>query len=233
MLRPRAGRVSAGDIGTGLESEIAGFVTGAMRDTTAEVKDAFRDQVRRAGLGERLPNAIRGVTYPVSRNALEPAGWIYAQPSKDGRGAAAIIESYANGAMIVPRAGKRWLAVPTDDCPRKRQGDPLTPDEVERKFGRRLQFISPNDKGFRTPSTRHRGVAYLVLKGLVVRKATGRWRNATERERAGKTRNPRPVQAAIMFTLVPHVKKPRSIDLSEPAAIAEARFTANLDARWR
>ncbi len=233
MVRARVDRVRAEDIGSGLESEIAGFLTGAMRDTTDEVTDAFRAQVRRAGLGERLPNAIRGVTYPRSRNALEPVGWIYAQPSKDGRGAAGIIESYAAGAMIVPRAGKRWLAVPTDDCPRKRQGDAMTPDEVERRFGRQLQFISPNDKGFRTPSMRHRGVAYLVLKSLVIRKATGRWRNASERERAGQTRNPRPVQSVIMFTLVPNVKKPKSVDLSEPAALAEERFPANLTARWR
>ena len=233
MLRSRVARVRADELGAGLEDEVAGFLTGAMRDTTEEVKNAFRAEVRRANLGERLPNAIRGVTYPRSRNALEPVGWIYAQPSRDGRGAAAIIESYANGAMIVPRAGKRWMAVPTDDAPRKRQGDAMTPDEVERRFGRRLQFISPNDKGFHTPSTRHRGIAYLVLKGLVIRKATGRWRNASERERAGKTRNPRPVQAVIMFTLVPHVKKPRTVDLSAPAALAESRFPANLDARWR
>lgn len=233
MLRTKVGRVDFDQVSAGLESEVAGFLTAAMRDTTDEVKDAFRAQVRSAGLGERLPNAIRGVTYPRSRNALEPTGWVYAQPSKDGRGAAAIIESYANGAMITPRAGKRWMAVPTDDCPRRRQGDALTPEEVERKFGRRLQFISPNDRGFRTPSQRHRGVAYLVLKGLVVRKATGRWRNATDRERDGRTRNPRPVQSVIMFTLVPRVKKPKKIDLSEPAALAEARFPANLDARWR
>ena len=233
MLRSSVARVRADELGAGLEDEVAGFLTGAMRDTTEEVKNAFRAEVRRANLGERLPNAIRGVTYPRSRNALEPVGWIYAQPSRDGRGAAAIIESYANGAMIVPRAGKRWMAVPTDDAPRKRQGDAMTPDEVERRFGRRLQFINPNDKGFRTPSARHRGVAYLVLKGLVIRKATGRWRNASERERAGKTRNPRPVQAVIMFTLVPHVKKPRTVDLSAPAALAESRFPANLDARWR
>lgn len=233
MLRTKVGRVKAEDIGAGLESEIAGFLTAAMRDTATEVKEAFRDQVRRAGLGERLPNSIRAVTYPKSGNALEPTGWIYAQPSKEGRGAAGIIESYASGAFITPRAGKRWLAVPTDDCPRKRQGDAMTPEEVERHFGRDLLFINPNDRGFRTPSMRHRGVAYLVLKGLVVRKATGRWRNASERERAGRTRNPRPVQSVIMFTLVPNVKKPKSIDLSEPAAIAEARFPANLDARWR
>lgn len=235
MLRTKVGRVDFEKETAGLESEIAGFVTGAMRDTTDEGKDAFRAQVRAAGLGDRLPNAIRGVTYPnrSGRNSLEPTGWIYAQPSKKGRGAAAIIDSYARGEMIVPRSGKRWLAVPTDDCPRKRQGNAMTPDEVEQRFGRRLVFISPDDRGFKTPSQRQRGVGYLVMKGLVIRKATGRWRRATEREQAGRTRNPRPVQAVIMFTLVPHVRKPKSVDLSAPAALAEQRFDANLSARWR
>ena len=235
MLRPSISGPDFDAICSGAEDEVAGFVTAAMGDTTEDVKEAFRDQVRAAGLGDRLPNAIRGVTYPnkSGRISLNPTGWIYAQPSKDGRGAAAIIESYSSGENIVPRAGKRWLAIPTDDCPRKRQGDALTPEEVEEKFGRRLMFIDPGDKGFKTPSMRHRGIAYLVLKGLVIRKSTGRWRNASDNERAGKTRNPRPVQAVIMFTLVPSVKKPKSIDLSAPAAIAEARFVANLDARWR
>lgn len=217
------------------EKDVAGFMTAAMADTTVDVKEAFRDQVRAAGLGDRLANAVRGVSYPnrSGRVSLNPGGWVYAQPSKDGRGAAAIIESYATGANIVARAGKRFLAIPTEDVPQKRSGNALTPDEVEQRFGRRLQFIAPNDKGFRTPSQRQRGVAYLVLKGLVIRKATGRWRNATERERGGKTRNPRPVQSVIMFTLVRAVKKPKKVDLSVPAQVADTRFEANLNARWR
>lgn len=217
------------------EEDVAGFMTGAMADTTNDVKEAFRAQVRAAGLGERLANAVRGVSYPnrLGKVSLDPTGWVYAQPSKDGRGAAAIIESYSTGASIVARAGKRFLAIPTDDVPMKRSGDALSPEEVEARYGRKLQFISPSDKGFKTPSQRHRGVAYLVMKGLVIRKATGRWRNATDRERAGKTRNPRPVQAVIMFTLVRAVKKPKSIDLSAPAELANTRFESNLSARWK
>jgi hypothetical protein len=41
------------------------------------------------------------------------------------------------------------------------------------------------------------------------------------------------VQNVIMFTLLPQVKKPKSIDLSVPQEIAAQRFPANLDARWR
>lgn len=235
MLRPSLKRADVDRDFSGLEEEVAGFITEAMRDTTDEVKNAFRDQVRAAGLGDRLANAVRGVTYPnrSGRVSLDPTGWVYAQPSKDGRGAAAIIDSYANGRMIVARNGRQFLAVPTDDCPRKRSGNALTPQEVEKRFGRQLQFISPNDKGFKTPSVRHKAVAYLVLKGLVIRKASGRWRNASEREREGRTRNPRPVQAVIMFSLVRSVKKPKSVDMSAPAALAEQRFEANLNARWR
>lgn len=235
MLRTRVGAKDLDKVFAEAEADVAGFMTAAMSDTVTDVKEAFRAQVRAAGLGERLANAVRGVSYPnrAGRVSLDPTGWVYAQPSKDGRGAAAIIESYSDGATIVARAGKRFLAVPTDDVPRKRSGDALSPDEVETRYGRRLQFIAPNDKGFQTPSARNLGVAYLVLKGLVIRKASGRWRNATERERAGRTRNPRPVQSVIMFTLVRAVRKPKSIDLSVPAEVANTRFDANLTARWR
>lgn len=234
MLRTKVTGPDFAEIISGSQREIAGFLTAAMRDTTEEVKEAFRDQVRAAGLGERLANAVRGVTYPKSRNALEPTGWIYAQPSKNGRGAAAIIESYASGANIVARAGRKFLAIPTPDCPRKRSGEALTPEEVELKFGRRLFYIASTDKGFRTPSAKRNNTAgYLVLKNLAIRKATGRWRKASANELAGKTRNPRPLQAVIMFDLVRSVKKPKSIDLSVPQAIAEQRFEANLNSRWR
>lgn len=236
MLRQRVLVTNMDDVMTEAEGDVAQFVTGAMADTVDQVKDAFRAQVRAAGLGDRLPNAVRGITYPnrAGKRSLNPTGWIYAQPSKTGRGAAAIIESYASGATIMAK-GHRCLAIPTDDTPMHRSGDAMSVEEVESKFGRRLVFIDAADKGFRTPSIRRKGdtIGYLVMKNLVVRKASGRWRNASDRERAGKTRNPRPVQAVIMFTLVRSVKKPKSVDLSVPASLAEQRFPANLEARWR
>lgn len=45
MLRSRVARVRADELGAGLEDEVAGFLTGAMRDTTEEVKNAFRAEV--------------------------------------------------------------------------------------------------------------------------------------------------------------------------------------------
>ncbi|MEX6874013.1 hypothetical protein AB2D09_34010, partial [Pseudomonas aeruginosa] len=59
---------------TEAEKDVAGFMTAAMADTTIDVKEAFRDQVRAAGLGERLANAVRGVSYPnrSGRVSLDP-----------------------------------------------------------------------------------------------------------------------------------------------------------------
>ncbi len=233
MLRLGFGRTDLSKVTYGLEEDVARFMTAAMRDTVAEVKEAFRDQVRSAGLGDRLANAVRGNTFPdrPGRFSLEPAGEILARASKEGTSAAAIIESYASGATIVPRNGRRWLLVPTDDCPRKRQGAALTLAEVEARFGK-LQWVPANAR-FSTPSARGRASFHLVTKSAVIRKSTQRWRKATPRELSGRTRNPRPVQTVIMFNAVHAVKKPKSVDLSVPAALAEARFPAHLDNHWR
>lgn len=192
-------------------NRIASAATAAMRDTTPDAKAELRAQIVDAGLGERLAKTWTDKVYPRSGDSPEPAGYIQSRASE-------IIESYEKGSTIVATGGREFLAIPSADCPRHRQGNAFTPEEVEERFGRRLVFISANDSGFKTPSTRHStAIGYLVLKGLVVRKSTGRWRSASQRERTGSTRNPRPVQTVIMFTLVRSVKKPKLLDLSGPA----------------
>jgi hypothetical protein len=190
---------------------IAVAATRAMRDTTPNAKAELRAQIVDAGLGERLAKTWQDSVYPRTGDSNEPAGFIQSK-------AAEIIESYEKGSTIVATGGRKFLAIPSGDCPRHRQGNAFTPEEVEERFGKKLIFISADDRGFRTPSARHNtAVGYLVLKGLVVRKATGRWRPASERERAGTTRNPRAVSSVIMFTLVRSVKKPKLLDLNGPA----------------
>ena len=192
-------------------NHIASAATGAMRDTTPDAKAELRAQIVDAGLGERLARTWTDKVFPKTGDSPEPAGYIQSRASE-------IIESYEKGSTIVATGGRRFLAIPSSDCPRHRQGNAFTPDEVEERFGKRLIFISASDGGFKTPSARKAtAIGYLVLKGLVVRKATGRWRAASQRERAGNTRNPRPVQSVIMFTLVRSVKKPKLLDLEGPA----------------
>lgn len=196
---------------TAVHGRIATAATGAMRDTTPDAKAELRAQIVDAGLGERLAKTWTDKVYPRTGESPEPAGYIQSRASE-------IIESYEKGTTIAASGGRKFLAIPSDDCPRHRQGNAFTPEEVEERFGKRLVFIAANEGGFSTPSIRHStAVGYLVLKGLVVRKATGRWRAASERERAGRTRNPRPLQSVIMFTLQRSVKKPKLLDLEGPA----------------
>ena len=63
MLRTRVGAKDLDKVFAEAEADVAGFMTAAMSDTVTDVKEAFRAQVRTAGLGERLANAVRGVSY--------------------------------------------------------------------------------------------------------------------------------------------------------------------------
>lgn len=215
------GRDSLDGLERGTEEAIAGFVTAAIRDGAEELKSDWRDQIERAGLGPRLARTIRSRTYPPGQPSVDAAAMVWTKAPK-------IIDSYARGATITARGG-RFLAIPTEDVPKKHQGRALTPDEVEERFGRRLQFISPSDRGFWTPSIRRNGVAFLVLKGLRIRKASGRWRNATDSEK----RRGKETSSVIMFILVPRVKVTQRLDLDALARAAEARHPALLNKHWR
>lgn len=206
------------------EADIGVAMTSAMRAGTTALVEDWRATVEAARLGTRLANTVRGRTFPDGRTSLDPTSWAWTKAPK-------IIDAYATGVTIVPGKG-RFLAIPTLDVPRQRQGDPLTPTEVEARFNRRLQFISPRDKGFHTPSIRSNGVAFLVLKDLVVRKATGRWRNASERELARGRSGQKALSAVIMFILVPQVRVAKRLDLEAVAARAQARFQPLLDLAW-
>jgi hypothetical protein len=211
-----------------LDAAEKGVAQGSMRAMARAgdgLKEELRGQIRAAGMSERLAKTWQDKIYPTRTPSMTPAAYVWSK-------APGIIDAYARGATIVAKAGRRFLAIPTDDAPRVRAGRAMTPKEVEARYGRRLVFISPSDKGFRTPSTRHRAVGYLVMRDLVVRKATGRWRSASQKELSGKTRNPRPVQMVIMFALVASVKVPKKLDLSGALNRAAATLPQLLTEEW-
>lgn len=216
------GRESLDGLEAGTERAIAGFVTSAIGEGAQELKADWRGQIERARLGPRLANTIRSEVYPKGQTSVDAAALIWTK-------AADIIKAYADGATIVARNGGRFLALPTEDVPRKRQGNALTPEEVETRFGRPLQFISPSDRGFWTPSIRRNGVAFLVLKNLRIRKSSGRWRNASESE----LRRRKETSSVVMFVLVPRVTVLKRLDLEEIARLAETRHPSLLSKHWR
>lgn len=213
----------------GIVDDVARFVTGAMRDASGELQADWRQQIEQARLGPRLAKSIRREVYPKGQNSADAAALVWTKAPK-------IIDAYARGSTIRPVNGARYLWIPTDDVPKKRQGNRLTPQEVEAQFGRDLVIIDPSSHRLRsTPSRVNNGVAYAGFSGLVARRKSGRWRNAGRREMNPKYRVYREStrQFVLMFTLVPMVKVSKRLDLEALAREAEARFPGQLSKNWR
>jgi hypothetical protein len=176
------------------EAEVAQGMTRAAGLAARRVTDHWRGAITGAGLGERLARTVRGAVYPrAAKPSMSPAAVVFAK--------APYIHLGQQGGTIKARNGA-FLAIPTPDTPRKRQGKALTPDEVEERFGRALVFISARDKGFSTPSTLRGGaMGYLVMPDLVIRRKSGRWRNRT----ASENKRGKKGSAVIMFVLVRQV----------------------------
>lgn len=115
----------------------AGAVTKGVTQATRSALSEMRQQMTSAGLGRRLPNALRGTVYPQRENSLKAKGVI--QP-KDGE-ATSIFQAFTEGATIRGRTGN-WLAIPTENVPRTAsgRGSPrkMTPQEVEESFNQDL-----------------------------------------------------------------------------------------------
>lgn len=189
-------------IGKGFDhAQLAG-----MKEAGSGLKADLADQVE--GIyGPRVARTWKLTTYPNRESGdAGPAAFVWSKAPN--------IIRFAAADQIVHATSGRFLAIPTDDCPRKAGGGRMSVEEVEARFGRRLQFIEPGDRGFHTPSRRGPAIAYLVLKNLVVRKATQRYRNASARELASGRK---PLNAVIMFVLVQNVRGRKQIDLPATA----------------
>lgn len=201
---------------TDLAGDIATDATEAMREVTPVAKQWLREQVTAAGLGSRLANTWRSDVYPRSRRSVNPSGYIWSN-------APDIIDSFSRGATIVPLAGRRFLAIPTDAVPRARgrrgSSRRMTPEQVENAFNADLFF--------------KRGRNGRVLAFInVVRARRGRgFRQATK----GRVAQGRELEQVLMFVLVPTARLPKLLDLNAVgerwAAAFDAAFTRRLAAR--
>lgn len=213
----------------GTEADVARAMTATVREGAEGIRDTWRDQITAARLGPRLARTVRSRVYPQGQDSVEAAAMIWTN-------APDIIDSYARGATIRPVNGAKYLWIPTGEVPRKRQGNALTPEEVEARFGRELVVVDPKHWRMKTSTTltKH-GVAFAGFSGLVPRKTTGRWRNATPNQMTKGHRSYRETtrQFVVMFTLVPSVKKDKRLDLEAIARAAEAAFPSALSRNWR
>jgi hypothetical protein len=211
-----------------LDEEVAAISTalrGAVEGSAGSLQDDLRQQVRAAGLGAGLANAWRREIYPRGRRrSLRPAGLVYSK-------ATALHDAFANGAVVLPRAGS-FLLVPT---------------AAAERLG--VTTTTRARKGGTVPGGQRRRLADLDLAASklgvpIVSAVPGRKRTASrgdpgERERgfillmpARRSRSTlvalyyaRPdAQPVHLFTLVRSTRVPKLLDLSGAIAAAEHSF---------
>lgn len=195
-----------------IEGEIAAAATAAMKETMPEARQALREQVVAAGLGNRLANTWRGEAYPKGSRSVNPAGYIWSN-------APDIIDAFSRGAKIVPLNGKRFLAIPTKSVPRapgaRGSRRRMTPEQVEHAFNQDL-FL-------------RRGRAGRILAFITA--VTSRNRRTIRQPTKGRAAQGREGRPILMFTLVPTVRLPKLLDIDAVAARWAARFEASLNQR--
>nr|WP_281375421.1 DUF6441 family protein [Sphingomonas jinjuensis] len=193
------------------EGEIAGAATEAMRETMPLAKQELRDQITSSGLGQRLANTWRGNVYPQSRRSVNPAGYIYSN-------APDIVDAFSRGATIRPLAGRRFLAIPTNNVPQTRARGArkqMTPEEVQLAFNQDLFFKrGPN------------GRVYAFVNAVQSRN-----RKSFKPSTKGRLAQGRAEKPVLMFVMVPAVRLPKLLDLDAVAAKWTSRFEASFAQR--
>jgi hypothetical protein len=148
-------------------------------------KLAFREDIRRAGLGERLANTWQAKRYPEGKTSASPAVFLYSK-------APMIVNAFTEGATITHHDGL-WLAIPTNNVPNVSKGSSrrkASPHDVEVIFNQDL-IVFPG-----------RGRQLLAFVDVVRGKSGKGFRRATS-ARTGK--QSRKAELVLMFVLVPQV----------------------------
>lgn len=225
------GRESLEGLEAGHEETVAAAVTKTIDQASTLLQEDWRDQVRAARLGERLARTVRRQTYPTGQNSVEAAAMVWTKAPK-------ILGAYLDGATIRPLNGKRFLWIPTDEVPKKRQGNRLSPQDVEDRFGRKLTVVGGGSQALRTSTTALKnGVGFAGFKNLTIRRSSGRWRNASINEIDPKSRFYKSVtnQFVVMFILVPlaRVKRRDALNLDQLQAAVDAAYPRLLTQNWK
>ena len=211
MLRPR---LSAPDVAAALsggEDQVAASSTAAMRELQLGLKGDLRAQVESAGLGGKLAKTWQGRVYPTDGDSLNPSAFIWSKAAK-------LVDAYDRGAYISPRDGRRYLALPTKNVPRKGRGWLMTPLDVETSFNQDL-IVRPG---------RRPGTLLAFVNVLPARSQKG-YRRATKQRLA----QGRPLKLVLMFVLVRDVRVRRRLDIETVARLWASRYPALLASHWK
>ena len=210
----RVGVTGLGDALAKAEGEIATIATTAMRGATDTLKETLRDQIRDAGLGNRLANTWRADTYPSSGASLNPAGFAWSN-------APDIIDAFSRGATIRPLGGKDYLWLPTNSVPRAPGGGrgtstkKMSPEQVLATFGA-SEFVIKKGRAGR-------------LLAFIVQGRGKTQRGAVRRVRKGRIGHGDSGELVLMFVLTTSVTMPKPLDLPGAGATAAADYAERLE----
>jgi hypothetical protein len=128
--RPNARMGDVVDLMSGTEADLAEVITLAMQETGEDFKQSWRQAVRDAGLGNRLPNTVRSRFFPdKGQPSLDPASYVYTLSTK--------IMDAMTRPQVIRAKNKRWLAWATPAAGPKR----IKPADWERRNGIPLRFV--------------------------------------------------------------------------------------------
>ncbi|QQA43954.1 DUF6441 family protein [Pelagovum pacificum] len=176
-------------------------VTDAVGIAEEELKQRWRSQVRRAGLGNRLANSIRGAAYPTSTVSANAKALVWTRAPK-------LIAAHEQGALIRARR-RRYLAIPTDAAGTGRGGGRITPAAWEQRSGIELR-----------PIKLRRGGVLLVADDVRINSRGAATQKRGRRRRDGILTG---AQSAVIFILIPQAKLPKRLNLQDDArAVAAA-----------
>ena len=169
----------------------------ATKEATSGLKKDLRADVVGGGLGARLSRSWRSKFFD-DGPGIDTKGFVYSK-------AAEIIESFDQGVLIKSRGG-RYLAIPTQNAPKRINRRKATPDLYRKNKGD-LRFVK--SKG---------GTAFLVAddRRASYSRKTGEFRGFRKAsKRALKTG--KGLTTVVMFILVPTVKIPKKLDVQKIA----------------
>ncbi len=163
-------------------------VQSAVTQVTNGLKQELRDQVRRAGLGRRLPNTWRSAINPNGRNSINASGSVWSAARE-------IIDSNTKGLTIRGKEGN-WIVIPLEAAGKVKRGKDMLRN-WQAKNGK-LRFIyGKNGKN-----------SYLVAENMRAR-AGKRGGFARAGERAISKGN---VATVPVFLVVPQAKMKKRLN---------------------
>lgn len=193
---------------------VARSVTRAMTDVTSGLNSDLREDVKGAGLGDRLANTWRGETYPKSKDSINAAAFVWSKAPK-------LVSAFDLGVAIRGR-NRKYLAIPTLEAgvqagagKRRR----ISPESWSRETGVKLRFVSKGNH------------ALLVADAHYVRQPA-RWRARKNFKPIRQPRLPGAKTYVVVFILVPQVTLRKRLSVAPHAQDWAGKVQGLLQQYW-